>query len=98
MEKQKEEKAKIYDAAIKELEVSNKQISEQITSLQPSHLQPTPPPAQGPSTSSSLITPTQIHTMGQKVFTSLYSSNPDPSLVQSFADVINIAAMESGIQ
>eukprot|EP00973_Karenia_brevis_P029319 4043184-Karenia_brevis.AAC.1 len=66
MEKHKEEKAKEYDAAIRELEAINQQLSEQITSLQPSHLQPSPPPSQAPSTSASLITPTQIHTMGQK--------------------------------
>eukprot|EP00973_Karenia_brevis_P017213 2364543-Karenia_brevis.AAC.1 len=36
--------------------------------------------------------------MGQKVFASLYSSHPDPSILQSFADLFNIAAIESGIQ
>eukprot|EP00973_Karenia_brevis_P012911 1751289-Karenia_brevis.AAC.1 len=98
MEKQKEERAKWHDIAIKQVEDMSKQVSDQITSLQPSHLQPATPPAQAPSASPSLITPTQLHAMGQEVFTSLYSSNPDPSIIKSFADMLNLAAIKSGIQ
>eukprot|EP00973_Karenia_brevis_P084887 11779880-Karenia_brevis.AAC.1 len=99
MEKQKEERAKWHDTAIQQVENMSKQVSDQITSLQPSHLQPATPPPQGPASSTSLvITPTQLHAMGQEVFTSLYSGNPDPSIISSFADMLNLAAIKVGIQ
>eukprot|EP00973_Karenia_brevis_P052165 7248359-Karenia_brevis.AAC.1 len=98
MEKQREERAKAHDTAIQQVEDMNKQVADQITSLQPSQTtsshQPPPGPASSPSP---LVTTSQMQTMGQEVFSSLYSGNPDPSIISSFASMMNLAAAKAGI-